>query len=51
MTFQDLFYVIIGVILGVSFMLVGTGLNNKERLSFWIGIIGCIIGIYLFLTA
>ena len=48
--YTDIYHVLVGVLLGISFMVTFAGLNRKDYTVFWLGIIGFLIGSFLFLT-
>lgn len=48
--YEEFFHVLIGLLLGIGFMLGFIGLDKKDSTVFWAGILGFLIGSYLFIT-
>ena len=47
---EKFMYVLTGLVIGISTMLIFEGENRKDKSVFWIGVIGLLIGGYLFIT-
>jgi len=47
---ENFLYVLTGLVLGISVMLVFMGFDVKDRTVVWIGVFGLLIGGYLFIT-
>ena len=48
--YEEIYHVFIGLIIGIGFMLSFIGLDKKDSTVFWFGLLGFLIGSYLFIT-
>ena len=49
MPLENFLYVVVGLILGVSIMLIPIGSMTKDKTILWAGILGLLLGGYLFI--
>ena len=50
MSLESFLFVVVGLVLGISIMLIPIGAMTKDKTVTWAGIFGLVLGGYLFIT-